>query len=336
MNYPTDIAAVGCRLPKESLIPITELGWSANTGSTPPEGTVIIGAYIPLRWYLRSGGITFIDCVLESYSGTSSTIHATKGDVRLEHCTVRGGPTACLDISSNSTVLNCLIEDSRGDGIKMGSNCLVQGNWIRRLGGPNAPKSHADGIQMRSGTGNKVLGNMFDMPINTRWKNDRGIVVGHNVEQNGDIYRNSACLMIQRDRKDKNGNPIPQGDNEFAYNYFRGGAYSIQMGATEGLVNKLHDNVFERESSLYGPYRLFSGVDAYNNRYEDGDYLDEKRGDTVVIQPHPVEPEPEPDPAPVEPVPAPVEPVPEPPEPGPSYPTWKVYNEDGTVTERWK
>lgn len=303
MNYPVDITKVGCRIPQVDLNPIEDFGYTADTGATPPPGSVIQGAYIPRRWYLRGGDITFVDCIIESWYGTSSAIHATKGGVRLQNCIVRGGPTACLDIGSNSEVIDCILEDCMADGIKMVSNNRIEGNWFRLLGGPNNPQAHADGIQIRAGEGNRVVGNMFDMPPD---------VIGPKG-----VYRNSACLMIHQDRG-------VTADNEWAYNYFRGGAYSVQISTTEGRTQHFHHNTFERGSSLFGPIRVTGEILRHDNRYHDGEAIDEVTDTQPTQPPEVVMPE----------TTVPETTVPE--TPDASIPTWKVYNADGTVTERWK
>ena len=70
------------------------------------------------------------------------------------------------------------VHDSGADGFKPTRNALIEDSWIHHMGYLSG--SHADGVQMRSGSNLTIRGNFFEMPF----KKQAG-------------YENGICIIIQ-------------------------------------------------------------------------------------------------------------------------------------------
>lgn len=135
-------------------------------------------------------------------------------------------------LGSNFTARRLYIFNSGADGFKPGSNVLIEGCWIRQMG--YKASSHADGVQMRQGSGLVIRHNYFDMGFQ---------------QQPG--YNNSICMIIQT-----GDGPV---DNVLIENNWISGAgsYAINIGdkgAGYGPPTnvRINNNKFYMDSYQYG------------------------------------------------------------------------------------
>lgn len=130
----------------------------------------------------------------------------------IENCTIIVTPTAQAAISGgNFTVRRCNISGGP-DGIKVGSNSIIEDNYIHSLGGDPAEGFHHDGIQVVSG---------------------KNLTIRHNTILVS--YPETSCIFISPDDNIAADNVLVQ-DNLLA-----GAGYSIY--GTDGNIGGVGTNV---------------------------------------------------------------------------------------------
>ncbi|MBQ8659438.1 MAG: bacterial Ig-like domain-containing protein [Bacilli bacterium] len=131
-------------------------------------------------------------------------------NIVIEDGEINGTSSAAI-AGSNVEIRRVYIHEYGGDGIKIGSNQLIESNYIAS-GGLNEG-AHADGVQLTGSAHNvKIIGNRFDM-------------VG-----TFDNYKANANLFLQLENGEAS-------DVEVAHNWLNGGGYTI-------YVNEYQENMF--------------------------------------------------------------------------------------------
>jgi len=139
----------------------------------------------------------------------------------------------------NYTARRLEVHESVGDGFKADSNVLIESCWVYHLG--TGAGSHADGVQISSGSNITIRGNFFDMPAN---------VAGY--ESNANVFAGPDFGPIS--------NLVVEG------NWLDGGNYTLFIDATNVTVR---DNLFGRDYN-YGPSNMVGNSYTWtNNRWWD-------------------------------------------------------------------
>lgn len=177
--------------------------------------------------------VMLINCVIDAGGATYGVRCDKATNITIKNCEILNTAAAGIYGDGFQAIGN-YIHKSSGDGIKPGSNVLIQGNYITQLGW-NAPDAHADGIQIRDGDNIKIVGNFFDMP-------------------NGVPNTKANCaLFLQLDVTNVT----------FDGNWVRGGNFGMHVysDTTGGNATiKITNNVFYHGSTQYGFGNIGSGV----------------------------------------------------------------------------
>ncbi|HIA92141.1 TPA: hypothetical protein EYO12_03440 [Candidatus Saccharibacteria bacterium] len=200
-----------------------------NGGSRIVEGyhftgqVTILADNVTLRdFYINGGRYGIYNGVFESNASKNLVIE----DGEITNSTSSG------IVASNATIRRLHIHHHGSDAIKPFSNVLIESNYISHLG--SIPDSHADGVQMVSGSNVTVRGNFFDM----------------RHDEPG--YNNSQVIIMQTN--------IGNVDNILVEaNWINGGGYSVQIndkgnGYGEPTNDRVINNRFGRDYQ-FGPLR---------------------------------------------------------------------------------
>ena len=144
------------------------------------------------------------------------------------------------------TALRVNIHGTTGDGVKLGSETLLQDSWIHDL--TPAAGAHTDGGQMQSGVTN--------------------LVVRHNTIDMSSTSNANSALFLAPDL-----GPSTPGPMLVENNYLSGGNFTMFVldgNSGQYLVGNVtvRGNVFGR--STYGPDRVTVPVSWTNNTFADG------------------------------------------------------------------
>jgi len=204
----------------------------------PTNGSVVENLSIKGTLTLNGlSNVTIRNCKIDGnggYYGIKLTGHCS--GILIEHCEITNASAAGI-IGGGMTVRACNIHHTSGDGIKPGSNSVIDGNWIHYLG-YNAAGAHADGCQVVNGDSIKIIRNFFDMGLDVP-----------NTHAN-------AWLMVQ------GGTHIT-----FDGNWCKGGNYGINGDShTSAFTN----NVCYRNSTRYGFVRGGTMTFGAGNVFDDG------------------------------------------------------------------
>lgn len=245
---PTAPPAGACKPPAPAGMPTPD-----NTGPTT-ENLEQRGAFT----------VSTDGAVVENFHATG-TVKITASNVTLRNFKVTTSSDNC--IRAEDGVRNVVLEDGECDGAKssgitgegftarrlhvhnMGSDAFhlndvgyvsIEASYITQLG-YNA-SSHADGVQVSSGTNVSITGNNFDMP-------------GEDPK-----YNNSQIFMIKPDAGPIKGLRIEG-------NWLNGGGYSVNMAGESSDVH-IRNNRFGREFN-YGPWKLSGNPELCGNVWDD-------------------------------------------------------------------
>lgn len=101
------------------------------------------------------------------------------GTVYIDHCEIRNCKAAGV-FGDNFELTNSYIHHMASDGVKPGTNCLIQSNYFTKLGWNN-PTAHADAIQITGGSNIQILNNTISIASNIEigqtFKNNSGIFI---------------------------------------------------------------------------------------------------------------------------------------------------------------
>ena len=192
---------------------------------------------------IEAPGVVIRNCKIHG-SGSGNAIQVRSGSVEIFDSEIYGYENGIGGDNWEATRVD--IHSTTGDGIKLGSNTLVEDSWIHDLS-PDSD-AHADGIQVQSGIDNaSVLNNVIDL--------------SRTASAN-------AALFIAPDLGPSSDGPLlVQG------NYLDGGNYTVQV--LDGDYGKYYiaqiafrDNTWGHKSN-YGPVRTNVAVAWVNNTFAD-------------------------------------------------------------------
>lgn len=149
------------------------------------------------------------------------------------------GMASCAVYGRNYSAIGCGIRYGLGDGFKATTNVLIQGCHVSMLGMSDG--AHADGVQITTGSNVKIIGNVFDMPIN---------VAG---------TKSNAALFAHESLK----------DISFCDNVCIGGNYTVQImdSSANDATHTCTGNVIS--GWRYGPFRFSDGVKNVSGNVDD-------------------------------------------------------------------
>jgi hypothetical protein len=130
-------------------------------------------------------------------SGQSFAVRVQSGNVRVEDCDVSGNYTEAAIGYDNWTMVRCNLHHLPDDGVKLGSNVLLQDSYLHDWS--TGPGAHADGGQIQNGV--------------------RNTVVRHNTI---DIVGGNAALFIAPDLGPSSPGPV-----RIENNLLGGGGYTV-------------------------------------------------------------------------------------------------------------
>jgi hypothetical protein len=128
------------------------------------DGAVIQNLYVLGTITVRANNVTLRNMVVDPGGapyGIRADNSAFSGTV-IEDAEVLNADAAGV-YGDNFTARRLNVHHGGADGIKAGSNCIIEDSWIHELG--NIPGTHADGIQVDGGTGIVIRRNFIDMPV---------------------------------------------------------------------------------------------------------------------------------------------------------------------------
>jgi hypothetical protein len=176
-------------------------------------------------------------------SGSGDGVRVLSGDVTVQDSEIYGFENAIG--YSNWTAVRVNVHSDTGDGVKLGSDTMLQDSWIHDL--TPGPGAHADGGQMQDGVTN--------------------LVVRHNTIDVSSTSVNSA-LFISPDLGPSTAGPVL-----IENNYLAGGGFTIFV--VDGSYGTyfvgnitVRNNVFG--ASQYGPDRVNVSVTWSSNTLSNG------------------------------------------------------------------
>jgi hypothetical protein len=176
-------------------------------------------------------------------SGTGNGVEVDAGNVTVQDSEIYGFENGIA--FADWTAIRVNIHGNTGDGVKIGSNTLLQDSWLHDF--TPGPGAHTDGAQMQDGSSNVVLRH------NT-------ISIPYNGPGNGAIY-------IQPIFGPSTNGPVLIEDN-----YLTGGGFTLYIigGSSAGGYTvsgiTVRNNVIGPEHE-YGPVRVSVPVTWTNNTY---------------------------------------------------------------------
>jgi hypothetical protein len=240
----------------------------ANTGPTTAEGslrrisgttitqdgTVLEGVYIEGGVTVNADNVTIRNFKIET-SG-SYGVQANGSNLLLEDGEITGMNSAAV-YGGNFTARRLFVHNSGNDAFKAQSNVVIEDSYIRELG--YAPESHADGVQMVSGSNVTIRGNNFVMH-----------------DQPG--YSNSQVVIVQTNNGPVNNVTVEN-------NWINGGGYSVQFrdkntgyGAPTNIT--IRNNRFG-DDYQFGPWSLDGNPMVCGNVWDDtGALMDRQSAST--------------------------------------------------------
>ena len=155
---------------------------------------------------------------------------------------------------ANWTCRRCNIHGQSQDGVKLGSNVLLEDSWIHDL----APESgaHADAAQMQNGVSNLVV--------------RRNTLDSRGVGEAGAPHMGNAALFVAPSLGPNSDGPVLLENNLLA-----GGNFTLHF--SDGNYGQYHQrgvtirgNRWKRGTFRYGPVRVNDACAWTDNAFEDG------------------------------------------------------------------
>ncbi len=200
----------------------------------PKSNTAYANLYITGQMTLTGlTNISFTNCIIDA-GGTKTYDVRCDGatNIVIDHCELKGATSAAIYGDGYTATANYVHQIS-GDGFKAGNNVMLYGNYLEDLGYNNLT-AHADGVQIVGSSHIRIIGNYFNMPINT----------GTN-ESNTNLFLQGAAR-----------------DVIFAGNWCLGGNFNIHAYADGGGGSTIYliNNTFYTGTVRYGFAQIGSGV----------------------------------------------------------------------------
>ncbi len=214
------------------------------------EGMIIEGLDLQGPIYIKADNVTIRNCRI---TGGTYGIRSTYGKTGLviEDTEILQADSAGI-VAGNFTARRVYIHDIGADGIKAGSNFIIENSYFTKLGTTSG--AHADGIQMVSGSNGIIRGNTFDMV-------------------QSDDYANSQCILLKTDSGYIDDITIDS-------NWINGGGYSIQVRDNSkkpyGFPTNItvSNNIIGRDHQYGSPFKIEGDAVVTGNIWEDtGDLL---------------------------------------------------------------
>lgn len=136
--------------------------------SITKDNTVLENVNVNGYINIRANNVTIRNFKVTATPGTYYPIRIFEGykNIVLEDGEVDGGGCSLANILGfNYTARRLNIYNAGADGLKGISSTNIEGCWVHHLG--RLEGAHADGIQISRGSNFKIIGNNFDMPVNT-------------------------------------------------------------------------------------------------------------------------------------------------------------------------
>lgn len=185
------------------------------------------------------------------YNGLTAVQQDGIGPVHISNCILRNFIAQSENLY-NGTIKNCLIENSKGDGLKgdMLYGGVIYNCLVRKLGQID-PSAHADAMQCQRSTNMSIIGNTFYMPGTGKAVYDEG------------TYGTTQCLRIVTE-----DNTLFHKDLLAVGNLLVGGGYTVAVRSryANGELSTV-ENVIIGNNMLGGPdYHLFGHITAEHGK----------------------------------------------------------------------
>jgi hypothetical protein len=185
------------------------------------------------------------NCVIDGMGAHYGIQSRGAVDLVIENCEIYNVASAAI-YGDGFTARGNNISQSKGDGIKPGANCVIEGNYIHTLGF-GTTGAHADGVQIRGGKNIRIIGNYFDMPRNRPdTHSNAGVFI-----QGMKGKRGTRDILVER-------------------NWFRGGNFTIHAysDGDDPTTIKILNNRFYQGEAQYGCGKIQPGVEWSGNVFE--------------------------------------------------------------------
>ena len=178
--------------------------------------------------------VTIRNCHFVGDGSEYFAIQCDSGSVTIEDCTFEGFYKDSAVSYGGVTMRRCEIVGMYTDGVKIGSNCLHEANWIH--GFAPAQGAHSDGMQIYEKVGNVIVrNNVVEVGLGGTWNANDAI----------DQSTNSALILNE---SLATGTPGPV---EIAGNLLGGGGFSVYMTLPSSTTT-FTGNQFIRNSYRWG------------------------------------------------------------------------------------
>lgn len=188
------------------------------------------------------------NCVIDGQGAPYGVQCQGAENILIERCEIYNIASSGI-YGDGYTARGNVIYQSGGDGMKAGQNVLIEGNWIHSLGW-KTPKAHADGVQIRAGSGVKIIGNFFDIPNDVRDTKSNAAVFIQGVKNKG----GSSDILVEG-------------------NWCSGGNFTIHAfsDGDDAKSIRIVNNRFLRGTARYGVGRMEDGVTWRGNVFDEDD-----------------------------------------------------------------
>ena len=214
-----------------------------------PDTTKIVDGYNVLGIVEVNNAVTEAvyvrNCIVDGFLTGLTAVQADgSGPIHVSNCILRNYAAQATNLVKG-TIKNCLIENSRGDGLKgdFAYGGVIYNNLVRKLGQIDL-SAHADAMQCQNSNGMRIYGNTFYMP---------GTGSTYDEGANG----TTQCLRIITE-----ANTLKHTDLIAAGNLLIGGGYTVAVRSrySNGETSRL-ENIVIANNVLGGPaYHLFGHI----------------------------------------------------------------------------
>jgi hypothetical protein len=160
----TSTSAIRPQRPGEDNTGPTDTRRLRNSGpiTVTQDGSVVQDVDVRGSITIRASHVTVRNFRITTGGAYGIRVAASAGAVVIEDGEISGARSAGL-YGGGFVARRLDIHDCGADGIKARSGAVIEGCWVRRLG--TATGSHADGVQVSSGSHILIRYNHFDMPV---------------------------------------------------------------------------------------------------------------------------------------------------------------------------
>ena len=135
---------------------------TASTAGQVIEGKLFNGGQVAVA----ASNVIIRKCKFAGNGSSSCAVTIRSGNVTIEDCEFSGGYDDAAVIGANYKLLRCDISGMPSDGLKIGSNVLIEKNWLHDFRPVSG--AHGDGAQIQDGVTNVIIrGNHIDCGTGT-------------------------------------------------------------------------------------------------------------------------------------------------------------------------